>query len=43
VRPGTLAIIIVLLIAMLMFGLFLITYDNGRPGMGRPPATPGSQ
>jgi hypothetical protein len=43
VRPGTLVVIILLLIAMLVFGFFLITYDNdnGRPG-GRPSPTAGS-
>jgi hypothetical protein len=40
VRPGTLAIVAGLLIAILVFGYFLITYDNddGRPE-GRPSPT----
>lgn len=38
-RPGTLAVVILLLLAILAFGFFLITYDNGRPEPGRPPPT----
>ena len=37
-RPGTLAVIIGLLVALVVFGVFLITFDNdnGRPEPERP-------
>ena len=40
-RPGTLVVIIALLLAMLGFGIFLITYENdeGRPEPERPSPT----
>ena len=30
-RPGTLVVIIALLVALLGFGVYLITYDSDRP------------
>jgi hypothetical protein len=39
VRPGTLVVIIALLVAMIVFGIFLIGYDEGRPEPGRPSPT----
>jgi hypothetical protein len=39
VRPGTLVAIIVILVALIAFGLFLFTDGNGRPEPGRPQPT----
>jgi hypothetical protein len=43
VRPGTLVVLIALLVALVVFGVFLIGYDfsndNGRPEPERPSPT----
>jgi hypothetical protein len=41
VRPGTLVVVITLLVAMIVFGIFLITFENdeSRPEPGRPSPT----
>lgn len=40
-RPGTLVVIVAMLIAMVVFGIFLITFedDESRPDPGRPSPT----
>ena len=38
-RPGTLAVIVLLLIGILAFGVFLITYDSGSLQPERPVPT----
>ena len=40
-RPGTLAVIIALLLAMIGFAFFLFGNDDGRP-LGRPPVSSSS-
>jgi len=39
VRPGTLVVIVALLVAIVVFAILLITYDDGRPEPERPSPT----
>ena len=36
-RPGTLVVIVLLLLALVLFGVFLFWNDDGRPDPGRAP------